>query len=209
MLRLFVSTPVTNSDNDGILDAWKAGPAAGDFHAGQPGYYDVKTGSWVPLPGAKHGEKDLFVQLDYMCGTVNPDGSCASGPGRESVPLARRQWQRSAGDGPAGLRRDWSAHSIFRSETPCPKTPARIHHRAATMPVPQPAGSDRLEEQPGILEAVAAQSCLLRDGWRLHPSFPVRTEGQLSLRSVRPLSGDTGLEHALRNLDVDHRWLAA
>jgi predicted Zn-dependent protease with MMP-like domain len=73
---VILSTPVTNSDNDGILDAWKAGPAAGDFHAGQSGYYDVKTGSWVPLPGAKQGEKDLFVQLDYMCGALLSDGSC-------------------------------------------------------------------------------------------------------------------------------------
>ena len=70
------STPVKNSDNDGILNAWKAGPAAGDFYAGAPGYYDVKTGSWVPLPGAKQGQKDLFVQLDYMCGNVLSDGSC-------------------------------------------------------------------------------------------------------------------------------------
>jgi sugar lactone lactonase YvrE len=70
------STPVNNSDGDGILNAWKAGPAAGDFYAGEPGYYDVKTGSWVPLPGATHGEKDLFVQLDYMCGNVLSNGSC-------------------------------------------------------------------------------------------------------------------------------------
>jgi hypothetical protein len=73
---VIVSTSVTNSDNDGILDAWKAGPGAGDFHSGNPGYYDVKTGSWVSLPGAKHGEKDLFVQLDYMCGVVDSDGAC-------------------------------------------------------------------------------------------------------------------------------------
>ena len=72
---VIVSTPVTNSDNDGILDAWKAGP--GDsVHGANPGYYDVKTGSWVPLPGALHGEKDLFVQLDYMCGVVDSDGAC-------------------------------------------------------------------------------------------------------------------------------------
>jgi hypothetical protein len=70
------STPVNNSDNDGILNAWKAGPGAGDFFAGQPGYYDVKTQSWVPLPGAKSGEKDLFVQFDYMCGAVLSNGSC-------------------------------------------------------------------------------------------------------------------------------------
>ena len=83
---VILSTPVNNSDNDGILDAWKTGPAAGDFYAGQPGYYDVKTGSWVPLPGAQHGEKDLFVQLDYMCGAVLANGCVRSHPG-ESVPL--------------------------------------------------------------------------------------------------------------------------
>ncbi len=73
---VIVSTPVVDSDNDGILDSWKAGPAPGDFYAGQPGYYDVKTQTFVPLPGAMHGKKDLFVQLDYMCGTVLSDGSC-------------------------------------------------------------------------------------------------------------------------------------
>jgi hypothetical protein len=74
---VILSTPVNNSDNDGILDAWKTGPtSAADFHAGQPGYYDVKTNTWVGLPGAKHGQKDLFVQLDYMCGSVLSNGSC-------------------------------------------------------------------------------------------------------------------------------------
>jgi hypothetical protein len=70
------STPVANSDNDGILNAWKRGPQSPDFFSGQPGYYDVKTQSWVPLPGAKSGEKDLFVQLDYMCGAVLSNGQC-------------------------------------------------------------------------------------------------------------------------------------
>ena len=73
---VILSTPVNNSDNDGILDAWKTGPGGNDFHAGQPGYYDVKTANWVGLPGAKHGQKDLFVQLDYMCGAVLSTGAC-------------------------------------------------------------------------------------------------------------------------------------
>jgi hypothetical protein len=76
---VILSTPVNNPDNDGILGAWKAGPSGNDFHGGEPGYYDVKTGLWVALPGAKAGQKDLFVQLDYMCGAVGSDGSCASG----------------------------------------------------------------------------------------------------------------------------------
>ncbi len=70
------STPVNSSDGDGLLDAWKTGPPLSDFHAGQPGYYAVNDGSWVPLPGAQHGQKDLFVQIDYMCGAVLADGSC-------------------------------------------------------------------------------------------------------------------------------------
>ncbi len=72
---VILSVPVANSDNDGILDSWKAGPASG-FFAGQPGYTDVRTQSWVALPGAKHGEKDLFVQLDWMCGNVLTNGQC-------------------------------------------------------------------------------------------------------------------------------------
>jgi sugar lactone lactonase YvrE len=62
-----LSTPVNNSDGDGILDAWKAGPPAPDPNSGTPGYYDVNTGLFVSLPGAKSGEQDLFVQFDYMC----------------------------------------------------------------------------------------------------------------------------------------------
>ncbi len=71
---VILSTPVKNTDNDGILDAWKAGPPSPDFFAGQPGYYDVRTQSWVALPGATQGEEDLFVQFDYMCSAFLADG---------------------------------------------------------------------------------------------------------------------------------------
>jgi len=70
------SIAVKDSDGDGLLDAWEAGPPAGDPHAGEPGYYEVSDGSWVPLPGAAHGQKDMFVQLDYMCKAVNDNGTC-------------------------------------------------------------------------------------------------------------------------------------
>ncbi len=194
------STPVANSDNDGILNAWKTGPSSADFFAGQPGYYDVKTQSWVPLPGAKHGEKDLFVQLDWMCGAVLSNGVCD--PSQENLfpspdadgndPLAMVQ-QAFASDRNRAPSRSWQRR-------------ARKHlHRQsrAALPVPRRAGSDRLEEQPGILQAVAAQFHFLRDGRRLHSSLPVRAERQLSLRSLWPLSGDTGVEHALRVADCD------
>jgi MBG domain (YGX type)/PASTA domain len=63
---VILSTPVNNSDADGILDAWKTAQ----------GYTDVKTNTWVPLPGATPGEKDLFVQFDYMCSAINSDNTC-------------------------------------------------------------------------------------------------------------------------------------
>ncbi|MGA8090545.1 MAG: MBG domain-containing protein [Terracidiphilus sp.] len=80
---VILSALVNNPDNDGILGAWKAGPSGNDFHSGEPGYYDVKTGAWVGLPGAKAGHKDLFVQLDYMCGGILSDGSCD--PNKENL----------------------------------------------------------------------------------------------------------------------------
>jgi len=80
---VILSTAVNNPDNDGILAAWKGGPTGSDFHGGEPGYYDVKTKAWVALPGARAGQKDLFVQLDYMCGALLQDGSCD--PNKENL----------------------------------------------------------------------------------------------------------------------------
>jgi Putative Ig domain len=76
------STTVKNNDNDGLLDVWKV-PAAPN--ANTPGYCDasvnegvckVGDASWVDLPGAVHGEKDVFLQLDYMCSSVTGPNSC-------------------------------------------------------------------------------------------------------------------------------------
>jgi hypothetical protein len=50
------STTVQNSDGDGLLDVWKQ----------NRGYRDVNTNQWVALPGATKGQKDLFVELDYL-----------------------------------------------------------------------------------------------------------------------------------------------
>ena len=76
---VIVSTTVQNSDNDGLLDAWK--------EASPPGYCDAAvnggvcapgSSSWVDLPGAVHGEQDVFVQLDYMCSSVTGPDSCST-----------------------------------------------------------------------------------------------------------------------------------
>jgi hypothetical protein len=73
---VIVSTTVKNSDNDGILDSWKT----------NQGYCDVSINAscnkgdpaWVDLTGALPGEKDIFLQYDYMCSNVS-NGSCVVG----------------------------------------------------------------------------------------------------------------------------------
>ena len=59
---IIFSTTVQDSDGDGLLDVWK----------GNQGYIDAINGQWVGLPGAKKGEKDIFVEMDYL---TNLDGS--------------------------------------------------------------------------------------------------------------------------------------
>jgi hypothetical protein len=81
-----ISTTVKNTDGDGLLDVWKKAPTGYP----NPGYCDAAvnegvctpgSASWVDLPGAKPGNRDVFIQLDYMCSQVNADGSCTTGDG--------------------------------------------------------------------------------------------------------------------------------
>src|SRR5260370_10750719 len=62
---IIFSTTVQNSDNDGLLDVWK-------FNTG---YTDAKSGQFVALPGAKSGEKDIFVEIDYLSNLDGLDGA--------------------------------------------------------------------------------------------------------------------------------------
>jgi hypothetical protein len=50
------STPVQDSDGDGLLDTWEQ----------YQGYTDAVSGNQILLPGADPGKKDLFVQVDYL-----------------------------------------------------------------------------------------------------------------------------------------------
>ena len=62
---IILSTPVEDSDGDGLLDVWKT----------NLGYTDAVSGQWVALPGAMKGHKDLFVEVDYLS---NLDGSAGA-----------------------------------------------------------------------------------------------------------------------------------
>ncbi|HET8922410.1 MAG TPA: Ig-like domain repeat protein [Candidatus Acidoferrum sp.] len=72
---IIYSTTAKNTDGDGHLDSWKKAMPS-------PGYCDAVSlnagichGStdpgWVDLTGAHLNEQDLFVQLDYMCSSVD------------------------------------------------------------------------------------------------------------------------------------------
>ncbi|HEV2102811.1 MAG TPA: hypothetical protein VGR58_08525 [Candidatus Acidoferrum sp.] len=82
---IVMSTTVQDSDLDGLIDGWKT--AQGYCDAGSnrglstQGTCPLNTSdpSWVALPGAhvpRQGNKDVFVQLDYMCSAViNSNGT--------------------------------------------------------------------------------------------------------------------------------------
>ena len=84
---VILSTTVQNSDNDGILDLWKQNQGYCDASVNE-GVCATTDPSWVSLPGATSGTKDLFVELDYMCSIVNADGTCNTTNGYSFYPSA-------------------------------------------------------------------------------------------------------------------------
>jgi X-X-X-Leu-X-X-Gly heptad repeat protein len=84
---VIMSTTVQNSDNDGILDVWKQKQGYCDASVNE-GVCAPTDPSWVSLPGATSGTKDLFLELDYMCSIVNADGTCNTTNGYSFYPSA-------------------------------------------------------------------------------------------------------------------------
>src|SRR6267154_364418 len=58
---VILSTSVPSSDNDGLLNIWKTNHGYVDVIPNVAGNYE-----WVSLPGALAGQKDLFVEMDYL-----------------------------------------------------------------------------------------------------------------------------------------------
>ena len=87
---VIMSTTVNNGDNDGILDSWKNDQGYCDYLT-NPSCGGSTDNGWIPLPGATKGEKDIYLQYDYMCSKVNgpprdtgdnaQDNSCTTGDG--------------------------------------------------------------------------------------------------------------------------------
>ena len=80
-----VGTTVENSDNDGLLDVWKQNSGYCDASVNN-GVCSKTDPSWVSLAGATLGEKDLFVEIDYMCSIVNADATCDTTNGYSFYP---------------------------------------------------------------------------------------------------------------------------
>jgi hypothetical protein len=88
---IIMSTTVQDSDLDGLPDVAKinqgycdAGANRGMSNQGSCLPLGVNDPSWVALPGATHGSKDIFVQLDYMC-LANPDGTTNCDPANGGI----------------------------------------------------------------------------------------------------------------------------
>jgi len=84
---VILSTTVEDSDDDGLLDVWEQNSGYCDA-AVNNGVCTSSDPSWVSLPGANPTTKDIFVQIDYMCSIVNPDGTCDTTTGHSHYPPA-------------------------------------------------------------------------------------------------------------------------
>jgi hypothetical protein len=67
---VIMSTTVKNTDDDGILNSWKTAHGYCDYLTNSSCQGSQDAG-WIPLPGATTGQKDIFLQYDYMCTKVN------------------------------------------------------------------------------------------------------------------------------------------
>jgi len=82
---VILSTTVKNSDFDGILDSWKTdhGYCDASINNGVCSKGSSTDPGWVDLAGAAPGQKDIFLQYDYMCskvqGPASSPNSCAVG----------------------------------------------------------------------------------------------------------------------------------
>jgi hypothetical protein len=74
---VIVSTTVKNPDNDGILYSWKTNQGYCDYSVNASCSLSTDPG-WVPLPEPHPGSKDVYLQYDYMCSSVQGPASSAN-----------------------------------------------------------------------------------------------------------------------------------
>jgi streptogramin lyase len=80
---VIISITVDSPDNDGLLRSWKTNQGYCDvsINGGVCNQGSNSDPGWVALPGATLNEKDVFIQLDYMCNSpIGPDSCNISNP---------------------------------------------------------------------------------------------------------------------------------
>ena len=208
---VILSTPVNNSDDDGILDAWKAGPPSGDPL--EPGLHRREHRIVCAVAGRNARRAGPLCSIRLHVFRPPRRRRHVRFHPAESVPLARCPGQRSTGDGHAGIPQVVECISISNPETRFSKarTRARTADRcSASSPAPHTAPQPGVVAWNGGVELskiwpanFSACTCEPVD-CQLHNPFPVWPEGQLSLRSVRLLSCDTGLEQLVWIVEGNH-----
>src|SRR6266404_5803881 len=109
------STTVQGSDNDGLLASWKTNQGYCDAVAvdagtcsrpGDPGWVDLPN---AHIPGS--GNRDVYIELHYMCSSPNPDGNtCKTGDG---INYSFDPRPSGAIDLVAGPNGPFAAHKIY------------------------------------------------------------------------------------------------
>jgi hypothetical protein len=115
---IILGTTVESSDNDGLIDAWKQNNPPGYCDASVHGGVCTTTdSSWVALPGAKTGQKDLFVELDYLCSIVNANGTCDTVNGYSFYPSASALTMMTNAFSPHGINLHFIPGNAIQEQT--------------------------------------------------------------------------------------------
>lgn len=113
---VILGTTVQSSDNDGLLDVWKKNSGYCDASV-NGGVCSTTDPSWVALPGALPGKRDLFVQLDYMCSIVNPGGTCDTTNGYSFFPPSAALTMMTSAFSPKGINVHFIPGSAIQEQT--------------------------------------------------------------------------------------------
>ena len=170
---IIISTTVQNSDNDGILDVWKKNSGYCDASA-NGGVCSPADSTWVALSGAKQGEKDLFVQLDYMCSVVKADGTCDTTNGYSFYPPPGALTMMTNAFSPHGIKVHFVPGNAIQEPT-CSDT-TDVSGNQVLCPYPN--------QPPGIV------------GWKVGFEFlknqPLNYPDELSCETQTPPGGSPG-----------------
>jgi hypothetical protein len=118
---VILSTTVEDTDNDGLLDKWETdkGYCDASVNNGVCTHNDTTDPGWVSLPDAHENEKDIYVQMDYMC--RNPDATtCDATDGSSFLPRQSALDKLTGAFAPQGINLHLIQGNVIpQAETAC------------------------------------------------------------------------------------------